>query len=209
MYKIIIADDHAIVRKGLKMILDDEPDMRITEEAENGDELLEKINKNRFDLIILDIGMPGRDAFDILTHIKNMPNIPPVLILSMNPEELFARRLLALGASGYLNKESNPEEIIKAIRKVLNGGMYITSTLAENLAVNIFKPGMQAPQETLTPREFQILCHIAKGESLSEISTSLFLSKATVSNHRTNLMKKLKLKNNSEITQYAIKNKFI
>jgi DNA-binding NarL/FixJ family response regulator len=209
MYRIIVADDHAIVRKGIKMIIEDEPDLQILEEAKDGDEFLDKIARATYDLIILDIGMPGRDVFDILSQLKNLQKMPPVLILTMNPEELYAKRLFNMGIAGYLNKDSKPEEIIRAIRTVLDGRMFITPSLAENLAESIFMHRRKSDSDELTTREFQVLCHIAKGDSLSEIASRMFLSKATVSNHRTNLMKKLSLKNNAEIAQYAIKNKLI
>ncbi|MGE5480301.1 MAG: response regulator [Chloroflexota bacterium] len=209
MYRIIVADDHAIVRKGLKMIIEDEPDLVVAEEAEDGDDFLEKIVKGTFDLIILDIGMPGRDVFDILSQLKNMRSVPPILIITMNPEELYAKRLFNLGISGYLNKEARPEEIIRAIRAILQGRLYITPSLAENLAQSMFSRQRKFEGDKLTPREFQVLCHIANGDSLTDISSKLFLSKATVSNHRTNLLKKLQLRNNADLTQYAIKNKIL
>jgi len=209
MYKIIIADDHAIVRQGVKMMLHGEPDFDVPDEVESGDELIRMLSLHDYALILLDISMPGKDVFDVIENIKRLGISKPILIFSMNPEELYAKRLLNAGASGYLNKGAPTDEILKAIRKVIQGGYYITPTLAESIAPMLFKGGEKTPHENLTSREFQILCTIASGKSLTEIADMFFISKATVSNHRTNILKKLNMKNNYELMQYAIKNGLI
>lgn len=211
MIKIIIADDHAIVRQGLKLILDETIDMEIVAEVSSGDDLMEKIyaGPKNYDIVILDIAMPGKDTIDTLKEIRTGKTNIPVLILSMNPEKLYAVRLLKAGASGYISKDSNPKDIIEAIWKVAGGGMYISQTLSELLASDLRSGSDKPVHETLTDREFQIMCLIASGQTLPEISEKLFLSKNTISNHRNNILKKMTLRNNSEISIYAMKNKLL
>ena len=185
--------------------------MEIVAEVSSGDDLLEKIHSGTqtYDIVILDIAMPGKETIDTLKEIRSGKTNIPVLILSMNPEKLYAVRLLKAGASGYISKDSNPKDIIEAIWKVANGGMYISQTLSELLASDL-RSGLNKPaHETLTDREFQIMCLIASGQTLPEISEKLFLSKNTISNHRNNILKKMTLRNNSEITLYAMKNKLL
>lgn len=206
LYKIVLTDDHAIVRQGIKMILLGEIDFDKPDEAESGDQLLELLKTNKYDMIMLDISMPGIDVFDLLDRLSSLQHNIPVLIFSMNPEEVFAKRLLNKGVAGYLNKGATTEEILKAIRKVLNGGMYLTSSLTESMASQMFRGSVKAPHEDLTQREFQILIELASGNTLTYIADKLFISKATVSNHRSALLKKLNVSNNTELIQYAIKN---
>jgi DNA-binding NarL/FixJ family response regulator len=207
--KIAIADDHAIVRKGLKLILETEFGDVTLDESSSGDELIDLVRHNNYDLIILDISMPGKDVLDTLKDLKDLkPNIP-ILIFSMNPEKAYAVRMLKSGASGYINKDCSHEELIEAIKKVISGRGYISSTLSELLASEIREGSEKPIHQTLTDREFQIFCMIASGNSLDEIAEKLFLSKNTISNHRNNIMKKLKLKNNAEITAYAMKNEIV
>ncbi|ROL59439.1 DNA-binding response regulator [Bacteroidetes/Chlorobi group bacterium ChocPot_Mid] len=209
MMKIAIADDHAIVRKGLKLILETEFGDVTLDESSSGDELIDLVRHNNYDLIILDISMPGKDVLDTLKDLKDLkPNIP-ILIFSMNPEKAYAVRMLKSGASGYINKDCSHEELIEAIKKVISGRGYISSTLSELLASEIREGSEKPIHQTLTDREFQIFCMIASGNSLDEIAEKLFLSKNTISNHRNNIMKKLKLKNNAEITAYAMKNEIV
>lgn len=206
---IAIADDHAIVRKGLKLILETEfGDIKL-DECGSGDELLDLVRHNNYDLIILDISMHGKDVIDTLKDLKDLkPNIP-ILIFSMNPEKAYAVRMLKSGAAGYINKDCSHEELIEAIKKVISGRGYISSTLSELLATEIREGSEKPIHQTLTDREFQIFCLIASGYSLDEIADKLFLSKNTISNHRNSIMKKLKLKNNAEITAYALKNEIV
>jgi len=207
--RIIIADDHAIVRKGLKLILETEFGHVDLDEANSGDELIEIVKTKSYDLIILDISMPGKDILDTLRDIKLFKPEIPILIFSMNPEKAFAVRMLKSGASGYINKDCSHAELIEAIKKVISGRGYISSTLSELLAAELRENSSKPIHQKLSDREFQIMCMIAQGHSLDEIAIKLYLSKNTVSNHRNNIMKKLNLRNNSEITAYALKNEIV
>jgi DNA-binding NarL/FixJ family response regulator len=209
MIKILIADDHSIVREGLKQILAETSDMKVVDEAINGQEVLDKVLKNDYDLIVLDISMPGRDGLDILKQLKSDRPKLPVLVLSMYPEEQYALRVLRAGASGYLTKESAPEELIKAIKKVSTGKKYISPSFAEKIAyivdINTEKP----PHETLSDREHQVMCMIASGKTVKEIADELVLSIKTISTYRTRILEKMGMKNNAELTYYAIKNRLV
>ncbi|MFC2131032.1 response regulator [Bacteroidota bacterium] len=207
--KFIIADDHAIVRKGLKLILEEEFGEIELDEAGSGDELIDIVRDKEYDMVILDISMPGKDVIDTLKIIKTIrPNLP-VLIFSMNPEKAFAVRMLKSGANGYINKDCSQDELLEAIRKVVAGRGYISSTLSELLAAEL-REGFNKPSfDKLSDREFQVMCMIALGLTLDEIAKKLYLSKNTVSNHRNSVMKKLNLRNNSEITIYAIKHELV
>lgn len=209
MIKIIIADDHSIIRRGLSLLCMDSTDLEVVEEAKTGDELIEKVRKNDYDIIILDISMPGKDVFDTLGEVKTMKPKIPVVIFTTNPEKEFAVRLIRAGASGYINKESKPEVLLDAIRRIVNGGMYISPMLAELLAFNISEKNNRPLHENLTNREFQILCMIATGKTLTEIANKLFLSKSTIGNHRANILKKLNIKTTSDICLYAIRNRLV
>jgi DNA-binding NarL/FixJ family response regulator len=207
--RIIIADDHAIVRKGLKLILEEEFSIVEFDEAGSGDEIINFIREKNYDIAILDIQMPGKDVIDTLRTIKSIrPNLP-VLIFSMNPEKAFAIRMLKAGALGYINKDCEQSELIQAIKKVSSGRGYISGALSEILASSLREGADKPMHDKLSDREFQVLCMIAGGQTLDEISENLFLSKNTVSNHRNSVMKKLDLRNNSEITIYAIKNDLV
>lgn len=205
--QIIIADDHAVVRTGLQMILDETFDLSIAGEARNGDELLEKLRTGRFDLVILDISMPGRDALDVLKEIKaGWPSLP-VVIFTMNPDEVYSLRMIRAGASAYINKETRPARIIEILRMVAGGRKYFTSFQTELLAEAVTQPGQTNAliHESLTDREFQVMFMLASGLRKSEIAQKLHLSKNTVGNHRNNILKKMNLSTNSEITRYAIR----
>ncbi len=204
--KIIIADDHAVVRTGLQLILDDTNDLSINGEARNSYELLEKLHNNSYDMVILDISMPGKDALDVLKEIKTLwPNLP-VVIFSMNSNEVYAVRMLSNGASAYINKETKPAQIIQILRIVINGKRFISHRQAEILAEYISAPekSIIAAHEALTDREFQIFCLLASGVRKAEISEKLEISINTLSNHRNNILKKMKMSANSELTRYAI-----
>lgn len=206
MIKIIIADDHAIVRKGLKQILEETPDMAVTDEASNCNEVLEKVRKGNFDVVILDLTMPGRGGVDTLKEIKAEKPDLPVLVLSVHPEEQYAMRVLKAGAAGYVNKESAPIELIEAIRKVASGRKYISATLAENLALNLDSDFEKPLHESLSDREFQVMCKIAMGKTMTDIANELNLSIKTISTYRTRILEKMNMKSNAEIARYAIKN---
>ncbi len=209
MIRILIADDHAIVREGLKQILSESPDMRVVAEASTGREVLENISNNDFDIVILDIGMPGRGGLDILKEVKSQNPKLPVLILSMYPEEQYAVRVLKSGASGYLTKESAPGELIKAIRQISQGKKYISASLAEKLAVDLEMSPDKPPHEILSDREYQVMCMIASGKTLKEIADGLSLSIKTISTYRSRILEKMNMKTNAELTHYAIKNRLV
>jgi len=210
--RIIIADDHAVVRTGLQLILDDTTDMAICDEASNGQELLEKLGRNSYDLVILDISMPGRDALDVLKDIKTNCDRLPVVIFSMNPDEIYAIRMIKNGAHAYINKQTNPKQIIQVLRTVLSGKKYFTQQQSEMLAELVSesdKPPVPLVHESLTDREFQVMSMLASGLKKKEIADKLSISKHTVGNHRNNILHKLGIANNSELTRYAIHNGII
>jgi DNA-binding NarL/FixJ family response regulator len=209
MIKILIADDHAIVREGLKQILAETSDMIVADEAADGKEVLEKVRKNCYDVVVLDISMPGKCGLDILKQLNYEKLNLPVLVLSMHSEEQYAIRVLKAGASGYLTKESAPDELIKAIRKVSRGGKYITSTLAEKLALELHANAEKPPHKMLSDREYQVLCLIANGKAVKDIARELCLSEKTISTYRSRILEKMKMKTNAELIHYAIKNKLI
>lgn len=205
MIKILIADDHAIVREGLKQIVAETADMVVVDEATSGHEVLEKVWNNEYDVVILDISMPGRGGVDILKQLKGQkPNLP-ILILSMHPEEQYAVRVLKAGAAGYLTKESAPDELITAIRRVSAGRKYVSSSLAEKLAFDLERDTKKLGHEILSDREYQVMCMIASGKRVQEIAEELCLSVKTISTYRSRILEKMKLKNNAELMHYAIK----
>jgi DNA-binding NarL/FixJ family response regulator len=205
MIKILIADDHAIVRKGLKQIISETSDMFVAEEADNGLEALRKISEDNYDVVLLDISMPGKNGLDILKQVKRKKPKLPVLMLSVHPEEQYAVRSLRAGASGYLTKESAPDELIAAIRKISRGGKFVNSSLAEKLVheleVYVEKPG----HEKLSDREYQVMCLSAMGKTLKEIAQELSLSIQTVSTYRTRIMEKMSMNTIAEVIRYAVK----
>jgi DNA-binding NarL/FixJ family response regulator len=209
MVKLLIADDHTIVREGLKQVLVDTPDIVVADEASNGEEALNKALKNDYDVVVLDISMPGRGGLDVLKQLKSHRHKLPVLILSMYPEDQYALRVLKAGAAGYLNKESAPDELINAIKKVSNGMKYVSSHLAEEIAVALEYDAERPIQETLSDREFQVLCMIASGKSVKEIAEEMSLSMKTISTYRARILEKMRMKSNAELTRYAIKNQLV
>jgi len=209
MIRIFIADDHAVVREGLKHILSEMPDVLVAGEAGNGQEVLEKVGRKDYDLILLDIAMPGRDGLEILKDLKLQKPKLPVLILSMFPEEQYALRALKSGASGYLTKDSIPDELIKAVRKILNGGKYISSSFSEKLLFSFDNDAETPIHETLSDREYQVLRMIASGKTLQGIADELSLSVKTISTYRTRILEKMGMKNNAELTHYAIKRNLV
>ncbi len=206
MIKILIADDHPVVRLGTKQIIEDASDMVVLDEAGDGDEVISKVYEKSFDVILLDISMPGRDGLDVLKQLQTeRPNIP-VLILSMYTEEEYAIRALRSGASGYLTKESAPYELITALRTVSEGKKYISSSLAQILASSVGTPDDIHPHNTLSEREYQVMQMICSGKNTPEIARELSISVKTVSTYRTRTLKKMNLKNDVELTHYAIQN---
>lgn len=205
MIKIIIADDHAIVREGLKQIIAETSDMEVADEASTGHEVLDRVRDNEYAVVVLDISMPGGDGLNILKQIKRERPKLSVLVLSMHPEEQYAVRVLKAGAAGYLTKESAPDELIMAIRRVARGGKYVSSTLAEKLAFDLEHDTMQPLHEKLSDREYQVMCMIAVGKRAKEIAEELCLSIKTISTYRSRILEKMDMKNNAELTHYAIK----
>jgi len=209
MIKILIADDHAIVREGLKQIVHETPDMVVADEASNGQEMLNKVLKNDYDVLVLDISMPGRNGLDVLKQLKSLRPELPVLVLSIYPEAQYAVRTLRAGAAGYLTKQSAPEELVKAIRKVSRGRKYVSPSLAEKLAYDLEIKGEKPPHETLSDREYQVLRMITSGKTATEIAEELCLSVKTISTYRYRILEKMKMKSNAELIHYAIKNRLV
>ncbi len=209
MMKFLIADDHAIVRKGLVQILHEEfPGARVTE-VSNSNEVLDEARKQIWDVILLDISMPGRNGIETLKQVRAEGVKAPILMLSMHSEEQYAVRVLKAGASGFLNKESATDELLVAIHKVLSGRKYITSSVAEKLAESIGERSDKPAHELLSDREMQVLQLVASGKTVSEIAEELSLSVNTISTYRTRILEKLSLNNNAEITRYAIDNRLV
>jgi DNA-binding NarL/FixJ family response regulator len=203
--KLLIADDHAIFREGLKHILEEHPDIIVADEAGNGQEVLDYVWKNEYDMILLDIGMPGMPALEVLKQVKNEKPRLPVLVLSMYPEDQYAVRFIRAGASGYLTKESAPEELITAIRKITAGRKYITSSVAEKLADEVEPDADKPAHHSLSDREFEVFRLIASGKTVKQIAENLFLSMKTISTYRSRILEKMKMKTNAELMHYALK----
>jgi two-component system, NarL family, invasion response regulator UvrY len=209
MIRIIIADDHIVVRRGLKMILlDGYPGATIVDVGD-AEDLVKEVIKQDWDVVISDLNMPGRSGLDALVQIKQIKPSLPVLILSIHPEEQYAVRVLKAGASGYLSKDMAPDELVNAVKKVMLGKKYISANIAEKLTAIFDDEQDSLPHESLSDREFDVLKMLAKGKSVSEIADHLFLSVTTVSTYRARILSKMSLKNNAEITLYAIENKLI
>lgn len=206
--KILLADDHAVVRHGLKQILADAFKRATFAEARNAQEALDRVWESDWDVVILDITMPGRSGLEVLREIKKSKPRTPVLVLSMHPESQFAVRVLKRGASGYMTKESAPDELVGAIKKVLAGGRYVSASLAEKLATYLASD-QKAPQEKLSDREFQVLRLIASGRIVSEIAKELSLSVKTISTYRSRILEKMGMKNNAELMHYAMQHQLV
>lgn len=209
MKRIIIADDHAIVRHGLRQIVEDEPDMVVVGEARNGDELLQMVRHQPCDVVVLDISMPGASGLDVLKILKSEHPRLPVLMLSIHSEDQYALRVLRAGSAGYLTKDSAPEELVKALNKVCSGGRYVSDYLAEKLASNVDISVDKQIHEVLSDREYQVMCLIAAGKAVAQIADELSLSVKTISTYRTRILEKTKLKTNAEIIHYAIEHKLL
>lgn len=204
--RILIADDHSVVRKGLVQIISEMDEISKIDEAKDGYEALSKVKENDYDLLVLDISMPNKNGLDVLKDLRNLHSKLPILVLSTYPEELFAVRSFKSGASGYLNKNSAPEELSNAMKIVMSGAKYISKTLAEKIASNIGEDENKLPHEKLSDRELNIFRLIAEGRTPTEIAKELSLSKKTVSAHKSNILSKMDLKNTADITIYAMNN---
>jgi len=209
MIRVLIADDHSLIREGFKKIISREVDLKVVGEAQNSNEVLQFLSRNECDVIVLDISMPEKSGLDLLSELGEYYGRIAVLILSMHPEERFAIRALKAGASGYITKERAPEELVQAIRKIYKGGKYITSTLAEKLAMNIGRDAEKLPHERLSNREFQVFLSLAMGKPVAEIAKELFLSQSTINTYRARIFDKMNMNNHSELIHYAIRNKLI
>lgn len=206
MIRILIADDHAVVRKGLRQILEEASDIEVGGEAGNGREVMEKIQTGSWDALVLDITMPGQTGLEVLKEVRQVAPKLPVLVLSMHAQEQYAARVLKAGASGYLPKESAPEELIKAVRKVCSGGKYVSADQAEKLIYLFDNTSEKPPHELLSDREFEVLRAIASGKTVSQIAAEIDLSVKTVSTYRARILEKMRMKTNAELTTYAVKN---
>lgn len=209
MIKILVADDHAIVREGLKGIISGTIDLQVTAEAETGQEVFDLISKNEFDVILLDISLPGRNGLEILKQLKKEVPDMPVLILSVYPEEQYAVRAIKAGAAGYLSKAGAPDELVMAIRRVAWGKKYISASVAEELALEMETGFEKLPHEKLSDREFEIMQRIAGGSTVSKIARDMLLSVKTISTYRSRILKKMNIKTNADMTLYAVKHGLI
>ena len=209
MISVLIADDHAVVRRGLRQILSEQPDIRVEGEAASADELLQQVRQRRYDVVILDITMPGRSGLDALKDLRETYPRLPVLVLSVHPEDQFAMRVLKAGGSGYMTKESAPEELLEAVRQVSAGGRYISTGFAGRMAALLGRTGQAPGHEGLSDRELEVLLHVASGETVTQIGTRLGISVKTVSTYRARILEKLGLRTNAELTYYAIKHELI
>jgi DNA-binding NarL/FixJ family response regulator len=209
MIRILIVDDHVMFREGLKQILAKHSDMRVVDEAGSGQEAMEKVHQHKLDVVLLDISLPGRSGPELLSEIKKYKPELAVLVLSMHPEDQYAVRMMRAGALGYMTKESAPEELISAIRKVSTGGRYISSKLAEEMAVALDTNTPKLPHQMLSNREFQVMRMLASGKSLKEIADEMIISEKTVTTYRARILEKMNLHNNVELTLYSIENKLL
>ena len=209
MIKVLIADDHAIVRRGIRQILSETSDIHVGGEAGTADEVRRLVNEQRWDVVVLDISLPGATGIELLGELRrDRPEIR-VLILTVYSEEQYAVRAIRAGAAGFLTKESAPDKLIDAVRKVASGGRYISTELAETLASVLAGDSSGAPHERLSNREFEILKLLASGKTVSEVALLLTLSVKTVSTHRTRLLKKMEMHTNAELTSYAVRNRLV
>ena len=206
MIRILVADDHPIVRQGLKQIVAGTTDIFVVDEASNGQEVLDKARQDYFDVVLLDISMPGISGLDVLKQLRSERPEVAILVLSMHPEEQYAARVLRAGASGYLAKESAPDELVAAVRKVSLGGKYVSLSLAEKLASELAVDAQKPPHQALSDREYEIMLMIASGKTLAEIAQQLSLSPKTISTYRSRILDKMSMKSNAELTLYAVQN---
>lgn len=209
MLRILVADDHTVVRRGLRQILLEGFPGALIEEVADAEDLVKQVMKSEWDVVISDLSMPGRSGLDALQQIKQLRSHLPVLILSIHPEEQYALRVLKAGASGYLSKDMAPDELVIAVQKVMLGKKYITASVAEKLAAALDKDPDKEPHEQLSDREFSVLKMLAAGRSVSEIAETLFLSVTTVSTYRARILAKMNLKNNADLTLYSIEHKLL
>lgn len=204
MLRVLVVDDHPSFRRGVKEVLLEGFGSLKLEEAGDTCEMLELVRRKKWDLVIMDISMPGRSGPEALRELKGISPTLPVLVMTMHPEEQYAVRMLRAGADGYLTKASTPAEVVRAVKKVIGGGQYVSSSLGERLALTIKDGVEQAPHERLSDREYQVLCLIASGKAVSEIAEIMCLSITTISTYRARILEKMNMKNNAELTRYAL-----
>jgi two-component system, NarL family, invasion response regulator UvrY len=209
MIRVIIADDHPVVRQGLKQVVNKDPQIEVVGEANDAAELLELARRVSFDVLVLDITMPGRSGLEVLKELRREQPSLPVLILSMHPEDQYAVRVLKAGAAGYLTKESAPEQLVSAIKKAYEGGKYISPETAERLAFHIEADSRDEPHHSLSDREFQVMRALAQGQSVTQIAHEMGLSAKTVSTYRTRVLEKMRVSSNSELIRYAVRHGLI
>jgi DNA-binding NarL/FixJ family response regulator len=207
--RILIADDHPIFRAGLKEILGKEKEVELIGEADNGHKALELVRKQRWDAVLLDLTMPGKDGLEVLQQVRREQPKLPVLVLSAHPEDQLALRLLKAGAAGYLTKDKAPEVLLHAVRKILRGEKYVSESLAEKAVLNLVSETRKPLYETLSNREYQVMRMIASGRTIKEIGKELFLSARTVSTYRIRVLEKMNMKTNSDLIRYALENKLV
>jgi two-component system invasion response regulator UvrY len=207
--RIFVADDHPVVRRGLRQTFADEADLTVVGEARNGQELLDLARRIAWDVAVVDYNMPGKTGLELLKELRRRYPARPVLILSMYPEDGYAMRALKAGAAGYLTKGAAPEELVRAVRRVGEGGRYVTTSLGEKLALELEGKRGTLPHEGLSDREYQILWMIVSGKAGRQIAQQLFLSPNTVSSYRTRILRKMKMKSNAELTQYAFAHQLV
>lgn len=209
MIRALVADDHAVVRRGITEVLHEASDIAVHGEARSGQEALEKVRGGEWDVVVLDLNLPDRNGLDVLRDLKRERPRVPVLILTICSEDQFAVRALRAGASGYLTKESAPEELVRAVHKVVAGGRYVSPRLAERLALMMAPDSDQPPHEQLSDREDQVFRRLASGRTVSQVAEELHLSAKTISTYRTRILEKMELRTNAELTVYAVRNRLV
>jgi two-component system, NarL family, invasion response regulator UvrY len=206
MIRVFIADDHAIVRKGFCQIIEETDGMQVVGEATNGDDVLAQVSKAEWDVLVLDLSMPGRSGLDVIQAVRDLRPKLPILVLSMHPEDQYAVRLLKNGIAGYINKETALDNLVNAIRKVVTGGKYVSEALAEKMAFDLTGPSDKGSHESLSDREYRVLCMIGEGKSVSQIAEELFISVKTISTYRTRILEKMNLSTTADLIRYAVEN---
>jgi DNA-binding NarL/FixJ family response regulator len=209
MIKVLVADDHAVVRRGLREILSENADILVGGEASTLPEVRQRVLTERWDVIVLDVNMPGGSGIEVIGELRRQSPSSKILILTMYPEDQYAVRAIRAGAAGFLTKESAPDKLVEAVRKVAAGGKYVSPELAETLASVVAGDGGGAPHERLSDREFEVFRMLASGRTVSQIADDLNLSVKTVSTHRTRILRKMEMKTNAELTHYAVRNHLV
>jgi DNA-binding NarL/FixJ family response regulator len=209
MLRALVADDHTVVRLGVKQILSGEYSSAQFGEAQDADQVFRELWRGEWDILILDLTLPGKDGLEVLKRVHSMHPRLPVLVLSMHPEDRYGRRVLKAGASGYVNKESAAQELVVAVQTSLRGGKYVSRPLAEKLARDLAVGSPEQPHDSLSDREFQVMCMIASGKTVSQIAAELCLSAKTISTYRSRLMDKMRMRTSAELTRYAVERRLV